>query len=347
MQTQFNNLAALLALGLLKKPCPGVDFAKADWDVLEPFLVSNRLEQITRRAFACLTAAKQPLPPTEVVFRFMNKGVQGLGASVARTKSTLEFSKKWVAEGKRPLAIGGTVFSRFYPSPALRGGDVLVCIPLCRNTPDEVKVHTTAEEQAFDCPSLRVVVPSSAVGPFGTNRGEEADAVLRSVFFSAPCVLDPVLGLAYPNPEFMALYHLYTAQQLLLHSRMPFVMLIDWIMLLHALVFRTEAKFDWAAFKEHVSDLGLLRFAQRFTVLAQRLTSIKLSDSVAWLTEDVADADVDYLYECLVTGVDAAPAAEEVKSRFSRFADVLRNSKKYSRFSDVSPAKQAFRYLFS
>lgn len=347
MQSQFNNLAALLALGIVKKPCPGVDFSKADWDVLEPFLVSNNLEQIVRRAFACLTAAKQPMPPTEIVFRFMDKGVQGLGANATRAKSTLEFSKKWVDEGKRPLAIGGTVFSRFYPSPTLRGGDTLVCIPLRRNAPDDVKVNTTDGEQSLDYPSLRVVVPSSAAGPFSTNRGEEADAVLRSVFFSAPCVLDQTQGLAYPNPEFMAVYHLYTAQQLLLHSRMPFIMLIDWIMLLHALVFRTEDKFDWAAFQEHISDLGLLRFAQRFTILAQRLTSIKLSDNAAWLTEGVTDEDVDYLYECIVTGVDADPAAEEGKGRFSRFVDVLRNAKKYSRFSDVSPAKQAFRYLFS
>lgn len=347
MQTQFNNLAALLALGILKKPCPGVDFSKADWDVLEPFLVSNHLEQIVRRAFACLTAAKQPMPPTEVVFRFMNKGVQGLGENATRMKSTLEFTKKWVDEGMRPLAIGGTVFSRFYPAATLRSGDTLVCIPLRRNAPDDVKVSTTVEEQSIDYPSLRIVVPDSAVGPFSANRGEEADAVLRSVFFSAPCVLDPTLGLAYPNPEFMAVYHLYTAQQLLLHSRMPFIMLIDWMMLLHALVFRTEDKFDWTAFKEHISDLGLLRFAQRFTVLAQRLTSIKLSDDVAWLMEDVADEDVDYLYECVVTGVDADPATEGEKGRFSRFVDVLRNSKKYSRFSDVSPAKQAFRYLFS
>lgn len=346
MQTQFSNLAALLALGILKKPCPDVDFSKADWDVLEPFLFSNQLEQIARHAFACLAKAKQPTPPAEVVSRFMFKGVQGLGERATRKRSTLQFSKKWVEEGKRPLAIGGIVFSRFYPSAILRGGETLVCIPLRRNAPDNVEV-STSEEQSLDYPYLHVEVPSTAVGPFSAQCGEEADAVLRSVFFSAPCELDPYVGLAYPNPEFLAVYHLYTAQQLLLHSRVPFIMLIDWIMLLHALVYLPEDKFDWAAFKEHITDLGLLRFTQRFTVLAQRLTSIKLSDNVAWVTEDVTDDDVNYLYECLITGVDADPAAEESKGRFSRFAEVLRNSKKYSRFSDVSPAKQAFRYLFS
>lgn len=346
MKSQYNNLAAILSLGISKKTVDGADLSQADWGMLEPFLVSNHLEQITRRAFAMLCTEKQPLPPAEVVARFMDMGVRAIGNHVVRLKSTRAFSAKWVKDGWRPLAIGGMAYRHFYQVPALRNDDTLVCVPLCRNAPGDVKVDAF-EAQTIDYPELRIEVPSTAVGPFSTNPGEEADAILRSVFFGAPCELDSTLGLAYPNPEFMAVYHLYTAQQLLLHSRVPFIMLVDWIMLLDTLVVRTEQHFDWATFREHINDLGLLRFTQCFTVLAQRMTGVALAGSVAWLTENVTDKDVNYLYECLVADAEPDSAPAEDKGRFSRFVGVLRNSKKYSRFSDVSPAKQAFRYLFS
>lgn len=346
MQTQFNNLAALLTLGLSKKNIPDADLSKADWGVLVPFIFTNHLVPIARSAFGQLAEKKLPTPPAEVANKIIYEAVQGLVKHPKRMHDIIEFTTKWVKEDKRPLAIGGYVFSRFYPNRSLRNEDTLVCVPLRRNAPDDVEVGAT-NEQNLEFRTLRVVVPDSATGPFSMKGGEGADAVLRTVFFSEPCVLDQANGLAYPNPEFLALYHLYSAQQLLLHSRVPFIMVVDWAMLLNALMLRAQEKFNWAGFREHVTDLGLLRFTQRFTALAQRLTGIELSAELSWLTDDVSDKDVAYLYECIITGVEADTTSVEEKGRFSRFADVLRNSKKYSRFSDVSPAKQAFRYLFS
>ena len=340
MQSQISYLTAIINAGLTRKVVPGVDLSKADWGKLVPFIEANHLQSIAARAFATLRKLEQPLPDRRIE---MSMGEASIVEGPKRMKRQLAIKKMaraWREEGKCPLALGGLAFSVFYPSSALRGGDTLVCIPLLQKSDAEGGEQRGVSSQTYD-DVLKVVVPDSAIGPFNSLRGSEADAILRSAFFAGPCELQPALEIAYPAPAFLALYHLYTAQQLLLNARIPFDMVIDWGVMLHGLGQMKEESFNWTTFLEQVTDLGLLSFVQTFTALAVRLTGITLPEAAATLT--ASDSDVDYLLRCIL---DEKPAKEVGDGRFSRFFGVLRNSKKYSRFSESTPLSEAFHYLF-
>lgn len=345
MQSQISNLVAILNAGLTHKVVPGADLSKADWDKLLPFIEANHLQCIAAHACAVLKKLEQPLPERQVVAKLresaLRVGTHQMGQQIAIKR----MAREWREAGKCPLALGGVAFSVFYPSYVRRGGDTLVCIPLHQKVQDgkaqERLVEQREGRRELLADVLKVTVPESAIGSFEGSRGDEADAILRSAFYAGPCELHPGLGIAYPAPAFLALYHLYTAQQLLLNTHVPFDMVIDWGAMLHGLGVIKEDKFSWTPFLEQLTDLGLLSFAQAFTALAVRLTGITLPEAAASLT--ATDEDVDYLFNCIL---DETSAKEVADGRFSRFFDVLRNSKKYSRFSESSPLSEAFHYLF-
>lgn len=347
MQSQINYLTAIISAGLTHKVVPDVDLSKADWEKLIPFIEANHLQSIVMHAFSTLRKHGQPLPDRQIVFKLETDTLGNDAQRIKRQFAITKFSRQWRAEGKCPLALGGLAFSVFYPSYAHRGGDTFLCIPLHQKAAEESA--DTQDENIQTCVEgdLKVIVPDSAVGTFGSHRDNEADAILRSAFYAAPCQLHPVLEVAYPVPGFLALYHLYTAQQLLLNATLPFEMVLDWGALLHAIGKMDGEKFNWANFIEQVTDLGLLAFVQSFTTLAVRLTGITLPEAAASLT--AADEDVDYLLDCILAASatpDAATTGTPAEGRFARFIGVLRNSKKYSRFSTSSPLSEAFRYLF-
>lgn len=350
MQSQISYLTAILSAGLLQKTVPETDFSKADWNVLMPFVDSNHLYAITVKAFSVYRDKCAGMPPREVFMKYFSENVEKGSESMKRSAAMRKLSKEWYANGKCPLALGGEVFTVFYPKSQMRGGSEYVCIPLYqkasedaapRGGDDSVEMENNVAA-TITIDNLTVTIPVSAVGPFGGRRGNEADAILRSAFYSAPCTMEPGLGIAYPAPIFLALYHLFTAQQLFINGvRLPFDMVVDWAMMLHALASYGPEKFDWNDFLEKAADLGILAFVQSFTTLAVRLTSVALPEGAASLT--ASDEDVDYLLNCLL---DANSSADVTEGRFSRFLGVLRNSKKYNRFSASSPLREAFHYLF-
>lgn len=341
MKTQFDALATILTAGLSQQIDAQTDLSSADWDLLLPFFTDQQLKPAARAGLALCSEKGLPTPDAKTLFKFTSESVIRELGFVKVEKEIQDLASAWKAEGKCPLGIGGVAFSRCYPRPMLCGTDELVCIPLYKekNADAEALRGTTIERGP-----LKVTVADSAAGPFSGNRSEHQNAVLRQAFFSAPCTLDTTLGLAYPNLLFRALYHVHTAQQQLMYSAMPFRMIVDWAMLLRFIASSEREKLDWAAFNESIADLGLTAFLRSFTALAVRLTGVTLPAEAAEYT--ASDDDVRYLYESVIDP-QPAPAPGEEDGRFSRFIGVLRNSKKYSRFSDISPTKEAFRYLFS
>lgn len=341
MQSQISYLQALITAGLTHKAVPGVDLSKADWDILLPFIEANHLQSIAAHAFSVFQKLEQPLPDRQVVQKL---GGSSLNMSTTQTRQQFaikNLAREWRKAGKCPLALGGVAFSVFYPSYVHRGGDTLVCIPLHQKTEGEDSGHQSMESlPQDDC--LKVVVPDSAIGTFAGSRGDEADAILCSAFYAAPCELHPGLKIAYPAPAFLALYHLYRARQLFLNAHLPFDMVVDLGALLHGIARLSEEKFSWADFLEKINDLGLLAFAQAISALAVRFTGITLPEAAASLVA-ATDEDVDYLHECIFTEVPVKAVSD---GRLSRFFGVLRNSKKYNRFSESSPLSEAFHYLF-
>lgn len=344
MQSQISYLTAIISAGLTNKAVSDVDLSKADWDKLTPFIETNHLQNIVAHALSVFEKSGLSLPDRQTIVKLNVASAGGSAQRLRRQFAITKLARQWHAEGKCPLVLGGLAFSVFYPSYAHRGGDTLLCIPLRQKAAEE-SVDTQGESRPASADeSLKVVIPDSAIGTFGSRRGNEADAILRSAFYAAPCERHPSLEVAYPAPAFLALYHLYTAQQLLLNTRLPFDMVLDWGALLHAIVKMDGKKFDWPTFIEQSTDLGLLTFVQAFTALAVRLTGVKLPEAAASLT--AADEDVDYLLKCILAASTADATDTPADGRFARFFGVLRNSKKYSRFSDSSPLREAFHYLF-
>lgn len=339
IKTQFDSLAALLSAGLTHKITPDVDLSKADWDILMPFVRENHLVGIVNEAMLYYKTKEQPLPDlklrNEIARAAAILGISQLGHFTAM----VTLNRQWMAEDRRPLALGGVGLSSLYPPRVIRGGNELACMPIYKSAKPDTSEGAQPQDETFTVKSLKVTVSTAMLTRANGKRGAHEDAVLGQAFFAAPCSIDKAASMAVPNPGFRALYHLYTAQQLLLNSRLPFIMVLDWAMLLRLLC---SAEFDWAAFLEQVSDLGLTSFAQSLTALALRFTGDTLPEAAASLT--ASDEDVAFLFSCIV---DGSEDADSDKGRLSRFFGVLRNSKKYSRFSELSPTKEAFRYLFS
>lgn len=342
MKTQFNYLAALLTAGLTQKTDSSVDLSQANWAILTPYLLEHRLLGIANDGLAAYASAELPMPDREVVSKYRSAATSLRLAHITYRSSIIGLSREWLADEKRPLALGGFAFASLYPKSSNSGIDELVCIPLYKNTKDENVATKSTETGTFQVKSIRVTVLDSAVSPLIRKHGDEYDAILRKVFFAEPCTVEPVLALAYPNMMFRALYHLFCSQQLLLNTHLPLRAVIDWAMLLRSLSVEGAPAFDWSAFHEYAGDLGLTTFTKAFTALAVRLTGIELPEGAASLTAS-AD-DVAYLYDCLMD--EEQTPDPTTQGRFSRFMGVLRNSKKYSRFSDLSPAGEAFGYLF-
>lgn len=350
MQNQINYLAAILTAGLSQKTIPGTDFSKADWNVLMPFIDANHLYSITEKAFRVYKDKSVGQPPRDVFMKCFQENIKRVGDNMKHATEMRQISKEWKAKGRCLLALGGEALSVYYPNLQMRGGSKFVCIPLHQKeqeadaqpgTQDGFEIESNAAE-TLTSDNLTLTIPVSAVGPFGGRRGDEADAILRSAFHSAPFTMKAGLGIAYPAPVFLALHHLFTAQQLLLNDvQLPFDMLVDWAMMLRTFGSNDSEPFDWSDFLEKAGNLGILPFVQSFTALAVRLTGITLPEGAASLT--AADEDVDYLLKCIFESSSATDAAE---GRFSRFVGALRNSKKYDRFSDSSSIREAFYHLF-
>lgn len=339
MKTQIDYLAAILTAALSQKVMPGVDLLQAKWDVLLPFLQSYKLMQMAQNAINFYSKNGQTLPDDKVCKAIRSAAVPALVEHLNREKSVVAFTKTWLAEGKRALVLGGLGLAKFYPNASFYGDNELLCLPIYKEQKGD---EEPTETQRFEFETLQITIPASAEGPFSGKRGSEHDAVLRKAFVAGPCTLDYLRGLALPNITFLALYHLYNAQQQLLHTTLPLRMVIDWAMLVRHI--SADAKdFNWADLLEMVDDLGLTSFAQALTALAVRLTGISVPDGAASLT--ASPADVEYMFKCAVQPGTAA--ADEHQGRLSRFIGTLRNSKKYSRFSDISPAAEAFHHLFS
>lgn len=337
MLTQYNHLAAILTAGLSKKIIPGTDLTKADWAILEPFLAEQGLMCIADSAFKHLQKNDVALPGRSQCVKIT---CAAMSQQLERAKHQADLallSAEWRAEGKCVLILGGEAFAPFYPKATMRGGDDLLCVPVYKDKEPEAPL----EGQDFTYRSLRVAIPAAAEVPFSGKRGKEQDAVLARCFFATPCSLDAKTGMAYPNPAFCALYHLYLSQHQVLHSRLPFRSVLDWAVLLRLLSQLKAEKFDWAVFLEYVADLGLMPFAKIMTELAVRLTGVDRPEACAVLT--ATDEDVDYLLQCIF-GEEVEESASQ--GRLSRFMGVLHNSKKYSVFTDLQPRKEAFRHLF-
>lgn len=338
MLTQINHLAAILSAGLSKKIIPGTDLSQVDWTILEPFLAEQGLMCIAESAVKYLQKNGTTVPGRGLCIKI---ACASANQKLERSKHITDLamlSAEWRADGKCVLVLGGEAFAPFYPSASMRGGNDLLCVPVYKDKEPEASL----DGQDFAYRSLRVTVPSAAEAPFSGKRGKEQDAVLAKCFFATPCSLDAKTGVAYPNPSFCALYHLYLSQHQVLHGRLAFRAVLDWAVLLRLLSQLKAEKFDWAEFLEYIADLGLMPFAKILTALAVRMTGLALPEACAELT--ASDEDVDYLLQCIFSEEVEEAAGN---SRLSRFMGVLHNSKKYSTFTDLKPRKEAFRHLFS
>lgn len=337
MQKQINCLAAILTAGLTQKTNEHIDWTAADWDVILDFLRKNRLMGVANSGFAQYKENGLPLPDQKVRAATLGKTVNMTLETTALHASMIKFGRAWEAEGKRPLALGGMAFAAYYPSPRVHYATELECMELYK----EGKKEDANAETSFEVDRLKVKVVDSATGSFDSkNRGHE-EAVLRKAFMASPCTLDRSTLVAYPNLNFLALYLVYTAQKQLMCSHLPFGKVLDWAMVLRRIGKSEANKFDGELFLEQVGDLGLLPFVQSFTGLAVRLTGVDVPASGKSLLVD--GVDTDFLFRCIL---DETKAPADNSSRFSRFVDVLRNKKKYDQFTEQSPTKLAFRYLF-
>lgn len=337
MQNQINYLAAILSAGLLQKTNADIDLTKADWKTIVAFLRTNRLTVIARSGLALYKEQGLPIPDQKVWMKIHGDAVSAEITSLSMAAAVMRLSQQWVKEGKRPLALGGLAFADCYPMPNLHYSTELECLPLYK----EGGMKDGGEAAQFKEGKLSVSVVDSLAGRFGSVQCDHQEAVLRQAFSVGHCTLHPAYQVAYPNLNFRALYLAFTAQQELLQGKLSFGKVIDWAMVLRCIGQSAPEAFDAALFLQQVEDLGLLAFTQSITALAVRLTAVEVPASVAALVSP--DADADYLFACIL---DHSPIAIEQSSRFARFMGVLRNKKKYEQFTDVSPTKQAFRYLF-
>lgn len=337
MQTQFDHLAAVLTAGLSRTVHPATDLSQANWDVLLPYILQHGLASIAFRGVSYLKELGHPMPPTQLLLKLSGAASSSDIQSIRITSALLKFSLQWKHEGKCPLGLGGVALAPYYPFKSMYGAPELVCIPLYREAGSQPEA---SGEQTLTVGPVSITIPDSAAGPFGGKGQGEHTAMLLKAFYSAPCSIDRATGLAVPNPLFLALYHLFTAQQHLLHTHLSLRMVIDWGAIVHHL--GQVPDFDWALFTDLLADLGLPSFAKAITELAVRLTGVELPEGAAFLT--AAEDDAMLLYRCTLS---EGSGDEPDQGRFSRFIGVLRNSKKYSRFTELSPTKEAFRYLFS
>lgn len=337
MLNQINYLATILTAGLSQKAKVNVDWTQADWGVLLPFLEKNRLMGIAQRGLKQYIDNGLPMPSKDVWKTISSQAVSMNLENIALHTNLMALARKWGAEDKRPLALGGIAFAPYYPNPRLDYSTELECVAVYK----EGKGKDDAAETSFEEGRLKVKVVETATSSFRGQNGDHEDAVLRKAFLAGPCGLDPGTLVAYPNLNFRALYLLYTAQQQLLHNHLPFGKLLDWAMVIRRVGETNANIFCWELFLEQVEDLGLLPFVQNFTALAVRLTGVDVPALGKSLLVD--GADTDYLFTCITAD---APTTDGDGNRFSRFVGVLRNKKKYEQFSEVSPTKQAFRYLF-
>lgn len=340
MQSQISYLTAILNAGFSHKILPNVDISKANWNILNPFFDDNHLQAVVSHAISIYHKHKLPIPSMDVCMRYSAAALNHTSAHLKLRHSLRDFVAQKREEGHLFLALGGEALSTFYPASSMRGGDTMVCIPLYQNTDNGGSELKAGDSACFELEGCKIVIPNSVAGSYSGSHDTEADTILHGVFSSGPCDMHPLFGIAYPNPTFLALYHLYTAQKLLLNAQLPFEMLIDWATLLHTLSKLGEDKFNWASFFENVHDLGLTDFASAFSVLAVRMTGIDLPEAAASLVAD--EKDVDYLLQLLLSP-DTVTVAE---GRISRFIGALRNADKYRRFSASSSIKEAFYYLF-
>lgn len=337
MQNQINSLAALLTAGLSQKAKVNTDWTQADWSVLLPFLEKNRLTAIALRGLTQYKDNGLPMPDKDVYKTISSQAMSMNLENIALHANMLTLARKWEAEDKRPLALGGMAFASYYPNARLHYANEFECVAVYKEGCEKGEAAATS----FKVGQLNIKVVDTATGPFANKNCEHEDAVLRQAFLAGPCALDRNTLVAYPNLNFRALYLLYTARQQLLHSYLPIGKVLDWAMVICRVGAMQANIFSWELFLEQLNDLGLFPFAQSFTALAVRLTGVEMPALGASLLAD--NPDTDYLYQCIV---DEAAAHTDGDSRFSRFIGALRNKKKYEQFSELSPTKQAFRYLF-
>lgn len=335
---QISYVSALLTAALSDKKAAGVDYTQADWTAVCEFMKEQGYSALYVKGYDALNKLGVELPATKEMLKFRMSVTDDLIRFGRELNHLRKFCYEWQKAGRVVLALGGLGFADCYPSTNQCGATEVPFMTLYRDA-ESFKGHTEKAER-YTAGPWTLIPADKAVGDRSDKREGEMDSQLQEAFHAGQCKSDNYFGFVKPSPLFRALYHLYHCQEQLLAGSLPFRSVVDWALLLRHLAAQPEA-FDWADLWTRAEAMGLANFCATLTALGQRLTGVELPEAAVRTTAQQDDADVllDYILN---------PVGEEKSgNRFGRFVGVLRNSKRYSRFTDISVVGEAFRQLFS